>query len=94
VAEIPFHPTNKYHLSIHENEDKSGYMLLMKGAPETIFNHCSTILYRGEQLRITTKLKRKFIKNYTNFCQGPILRSSLSTETLSENFSSWKFGKI
>ena len=30
VAEVPFHPTNKYHLSIHENEDKSGYLLLMK----------------------------------------------------------------
>ena len=44
-------------------------LFYQQGAPETIFNMCATILYRGEQIPITTKMKRKFMKNYTNFCQ-------------------------
>jgi len=52
VAEIPFHPSNKYHLSIHENESKTGYLLLMKGAPETIFDLCSTVLIHGSQVPV------------------------------------------
>merc|ERR1712227_645284 len=38
VCEIPFNSTNKFQVSIHEQEDKSDsrYLLVMKGAPERI----------------------------------------------------------
>ncbi|XP_010788322.1 sodium/potassium-transporting ATPase subunit alpha-2-like, partial [Notothenia coriiceps] len=39
VAEIPFNSTNKYQLSVHEAEDNpSGHILVMKGAPERILD--------------------------------------------------------
>ncbi|KAK2587327.1 hypothetical protein KPH14_003044 [Odynerus spinipes] len=42
VAEIPFNSTLKYQLSIHS--DTSGFILIMKGAPEVILDYCSSIL--------------------------------------------------
>merc|ERR1712172_332851 len=38
VCEIPFNSTNKFQVSVHEQEDKSDsrYLLVMKGAPERI----------------------------------------------------------
>ncbi|CAJ0583435.1 unnamed protein product, partial [Mesorhabditis spiculigera] len=44
VAEIPFNSTNKYQVSIHENENGEGYFIVMKGAPERIVERCKTIL--------------------------------------------------
>uniref|UniRef100_A0A3Q0SB40 Sodium/potassium-transporting ATPase subunit alpha n=1 Tax=Amphilophus citrinellus TaxID=61819 RepID=A0A3Q0SB40_AMPCI len=50
VAEIPFNSTNKYQVSIHEVEDNpSGHILVMKGAPERILDRCSTIMMYGEE---------------------------------------------
>ncbi|KAM4556085.1 sodium/potassium-transporting ATPase subunit alpha-2 [Fundulus diaphanus] len=50
VVEIPFNSTNKYQLSIHEVEDNpSGHLLVMKGAPERILDRCSTILIHGQE---------------------------------------------
>uniref|UniRef100_A0A669CIL6 Sodium/potassium-transporting ATPase subunit alpha n=1 Tax=Oreochromis niloticus TaxID=8128 RepID=A0A669CIL6_ORENI len=50
VAEIPFNSTNKYQLSIHEAEDNpSGHILVMKGAPERILDRCSTIMIQGQE---------------------------------------------
>merc|ERR1712212_570093 len=49
VAEIPFNSTNKYQVSIHEQEGKSGYHLVMKGAPERILERCSTIWVNGKE---------------------------------------------
>uniref|UniRef100_A0A3B4VH23 Sodium/potassium-transporting ATPase subunit alpha n=1 Tax=Seriola dumerili TaxID=41447 RepID=A0A3B4VH23_SERDU len=50
VAEIPFNSTNKYQLSIHEVEDNpSGHILVMKGAPERILDRCSTIMIHGQE---------------------------------------------
>ncbi|XP_035208172.1 sodium/potassium-transporting ATPase subunit alpha-like isoform X1 [Stegodyphus dumicola] len=43
VCEIPFNSTNKYHVTIHDLEDGTGYLLCMKGAPERILDRCSTI---------------------------------------------------
>lgn len=52
VYEIPYTATNKYQLSIHEtytgDEDNSRpYLLVMKGAPERIFELCSSICIDG-----------------------------------------------
>ncbi|XP_049603657.1 sodium/potassium-transporting ATPase subunit alpha-2 [Syngnathus scovelli] len=50
VAEIPFNSTNKYQLSIHKAEDNpSGHILVMKGAPERILDRCSTIMLHGQE---------------------------------------------
>ncbi|XP_041698443.2 sodium/potassium-transporting ATPase subunit alpha-2 [Coregonus clupeaformis] len=51
VGEIPFNSTNKYQLSIHEQEDnENGHLLVMKGAPERILDRCSTILIHGQEV--------------------------------------------
>jgi len=52
VAEIPFNSTNKYQVSIHEQEDPEDprYLLVMKGAPERILERCSRILIHGEEV--------------------------------------------
>lgn len=42
VVEVPFSSVTKYQLSIHR--EKSGYTLVMKGAPEVILDFCSSIL--------------------------------------------------
>jgi len=59
VYEIPFNSTHKYHLSIHEVhtgidiDDNAGpYLLVMKGAPERIFERCSRILINGKDIEI------------------------------------------
>ncbi|NP_001296716.1 sodium/potassium-transporting ATPase subunit alpha [Hydra vulgaris] len=49
VTEIPFNSTNKYQVSVHEQENSSGYLLVMKGAPEKVLERCSTILINGEE---------------------------------------------
>uniref|UniRef100_A0AAQ4PX92 Sodium/potassium-transporting ATPase subunit alpha n=1 Tax=Gasterosteus aculeatus aculeatus TaxID=481459 RepID=A0AAQ4PX92_GASAC len=50
VAEIPFNSTNKYQLSVHEVEDNpSGHILVMKGAPERILDRCSSIMVHGQE---------------------------------------------
>ena len=42
ICEIPFNSTNKYHVTIHETEEKRGYLLCMKGAPERIVSALKT----------------------------------------------------
>merc|ERR1711970_1414487 len=51
VCEIPFNSTNKFQVSVHEQEDKSDsrYLLVMKGAPERILDRCSTIVVDGKE---------------------------------------------
>jgi sodium/potassium-transporting ATPase subunit alpha len=36
ICEIPFNSTNKYHVTIHDADEKNGYILCMKGAPERV----------------------------------------------------------
>ncbi|XP_071777684.2 sodium/potassium-transporting ATPase subunit alpha-2 [Centroberyx gerrardi] len=65
VAEIPFNSTNKYQLSIHELEDNpSGHILVMKGAPERILDRCSTIMIHGQELPLDDNWKDAFQNAY------------------------------
>ena len=66
VAEIPFNSTNKFQLSIHDFPDKSesGRLLVMKGAPERILEHCSKILINGEDLDLSEEWKISFNRAY------------------------------
>jgi len=61
VAEIPFNAYNKYQVTIHETEDvDERYLVAMKGAPERIWERCSTIFVDGEDKPMTQELKNSF----------------------------------
>jgi len=66
VAEIPFNSTNKYQVSIHEQEDKDDprHVLVMKGAPERILDRCSNILLHGEEVPLDEGMKEAFNNAY------------------------------
>ena len=66
VCEVPFNSSNKYQVSIHNNEDKNDgrYILVMKGAPERILERCSTIFIGGEEKVLDNELKEAFNTAY------------------------------
>ena len=66
VAEIPFNSTNKYQVSIHEQEGNEDprYLLVMKGAPERILDRCSTILLNGKEEPLDEAMKEAFERAY------------------------------
>jgi len=66
VCEIPFNSTNKFQVSIHEQEDKSDsrYLLVMKGAPERILQRCTSIIIDGKERPMTQDWKDAFESAY------------------------------
>lgn len=64
LVEIPFNSTNKYQVSVHEMADQTGYLLVMKGAPEVIFTRCSKILLNGKEKELNEKLRKDFEETY------------------------------
>lgn len=65
LIEIPFNSTNKYQISVHKTNDEiPEYLLVMKGAPEVILTCCSTILIKGEELKLDAKLRKDFEETY------------------------------
>merc|ERR1711899_80723 len=66
VCEIPFNSTNKFQVSIHEQEDKSDsrYLLVMKGAPERILQRCTSIIIDGRELPMTEEWRDRFESAY------------------------------
>merc|ERR1719427_37230 len=61
VCEIPFNSTNKYAVSIHQQEgDDARYLIAMKGAPERILDCCSTILIKGKEEPLNDYWKGRF----------------------------------
>jgi sodium/potassium-transporting ATPase subunit alpha len=61
VCEIPFNSANKYQISIHEQPHSDGYMLVMKGAPERILDHCSSYLSKEGQDQL---IDEQFIERF------------------------------
>lgn len=53
-------------MSIHETEDKDSpnYLLVMKGAPERIFDRCSTIYINGKEKEIDEEIREAFNNAY------------------------------
>merc|ERR1712055_973615 len=66
VCEIPFNSTNKFQVSVHEQEDKSDsrYLLVMKGAPERILQRCTSIVIDGTERVMTQEWKDAFESAY------------------------------
>uniref|UniRef100_T1IXJ6 P-type ATPase A domain-containing protein n=1 Tax=Strigamia maritima TaxID=126957 RepID=T1IXJ6_STRMM len=59
VCEIPFSSVRKYQVSIHEfpNSKTYNYILVMKGAPESVIELCSTIYVKEKEMRIDNDTK-------------------------------------
>ena len=64
VCEVPFNSTNKYQVSIHEQDGTNAYLLVMKGAPERILERCSTIHVNGKDIPLSDEWKQKFETAY------------------------------
>lgn len=66
IVEIPFNSTNKYQVSVHENEDPNDprYILVMKGAPERIMDRCSTALMKGKDIDVDETFRTDFNAAY------------------------------
>merc|ERR1711971_808870 len=64
VAEIPFNSANKYQVSIHEQDGKTPYRLVMKGAPERILERCDTIWVNGKEEPLNDHWKNQFEDAY------------------------------
>jgi sodium/potassium-transporting ATPase subunit alpha len=66
VCEIPFTSTIKYQVSINEMDDprNPGYLLTMIGAPERIFDRCSSILVNGQEQRLSSAWRQAFHHAY------------------------------
>jgi len=66
VCEIPFNSTNKFQVSIHETQTESGpkYLLVMKGAPERIFDRCTNILIDDKDVPLTDAHRKDFDAAY------------------------------
>lgn len=57
---IPFNSTNKWMLSVTEQEDASKpIVVLMKGAPERILMRCTSILLNNQVVPMTAELKQE-----------------------------------
>ncbi|OAF67883.1 hypothetical protein A3Q56_04371 [Intoshia linei] len=68
IAEIPFNSTNKYQVSIHKItiDGEPRHLLVMKGAPERIWERCSNICIRDKIEKIDENWNTKF----NNSCLG------------------------
>ena len=54
-----------FKFSIHETSDGNDELLLvLKGAPEKVLEHCNTVLIDGEEIKINDEWKKIFYKNY------------------------------
>ena len=67
-GEIPFTSANKYAVTIHEpvdfapSENSRDCLLLMKGAPEQIWQRCTKIFLNGQEVPISQAHKEEFHK--------------------------------
>lgn len=66
VFEIPFNSTNKWQVSIHEDEQnpEGPLVLVLKGAPERVINMCDKVLVEGKERKLDKKWKKKFTQAY------------------------------
>lgn len=64
ICEIPFNSTNKFQVSIHDDEAEGRYLLMMKGAPEKILSICDKISINGKTQPKTDEFAAHFNKVY------------------------------
>ena len=65
VFEVPYNPTNKFQISIHEtNDGDDRYLMLIRGAPERILENSSHILIDGADAELNEFWKNQFYNAY------------------------------
>ena len=62
VAQIPFSSRTKFAVNVVDKEKKGIYSVMMKGAPEIVFENCSTILINGKEVLIDGQIRKEFQK--------------------------------
>ncbi|GBG74649.1 hypothetical protein CBR_g19057, partial [Chara braunii] len=61
MLEIPFNSNTKFQLSIHRNEDRAKPpVLMMKGAPERVFDKCRHLMVNGKRRPLDEDLREGF----------------------------------
>jgi len=66
INEIPFSSEKKRMVTVH-GAGNSGTLVFMKGAPETVLEHCSKILLHGEELDLNEDQKKEILKKNEKF---------------------------
>lgn len=69
VTEIPFNHDTKFHITINEQTSSGKYIIAIKGAPERIFEKCSTIIINGIEVPITQEMRHSFESSYRSLCE-------------------------
>ena len=70
ILDIPFTSDTKTHITIHRKPHSNGGLTLhMKGAPEKVWNVCSSIWVNGKILPITPNSTRGFEKALDDFAR-------------------------
>lgn len=65
VFEIKFNSTNKWQLSIHQQEESNApLMLVLKGAPERVLLKCKYMCIEGNVVPITPELEAQYTRAY------------------------------
>jgi sodium/potassium-transporting ATPase subunit alpha len=73
MNEITFTSANKFHVTLHvqDNDWEKPRMVLMKGAPERVWNRCSHVLLNGNVTPITDEHRAKYSEDLkAMMCQG------------------------
>ncbi|XP_060522051.1 sodium/potassium-transporting ATPase subunit alpha-like [Cylas formicarius] len=65
VIEIPFSSSNKYQVSVHR-VPTGGFLVVMKGAPEKVLDHCASILRDGEALKVNSRTAKPIARALAN----------------------------
>lgn len=58
LAKVPFNSANKYQISIHlqDSDWEKPRLMVMKGAPERVYNRCDRMIINGKPVKITKEL--------------------------------------
>jgi sodium/potassium-transporting ATPase subunit alpha len=64
VFEIKFNSTNKWQLSIHEQEAGGPLAVVLKGAPERVLLKCKYMMVNGEKKELTPELEAQYTTSY------------------------------
>lgn len=61
MFEIPFNSTDKFQANVHLFRDK--YFIYLKGAPERVLEHCSTVAFGNETKVLNEETKAEFTES-------------------------------
>lgn len=71
VYEIPFSSERKSMVTVHKAGD-GGCLVFMKGAPETVLQHCSMALSGGREQKLTAEAKRGVLEKNALFASNAL----------------------